>query len=129
MCVHMVYLRLKFVAWSRYIKFTESITMVTNAFGQRPQEIESSLFLQVWRDMGKEIFVLVFVMKLKGFKQIVKYCGLWTPNMTFGEAKLVLVNFSDFKNDMCLLSKMIIDLGHIVLLSPKCHSGLVGLGI
>ena len=36
----------------------------TNAFHQRPQESKKSLFLEIWREMGREVKVVILHIKI-----------------------------------------------------------------
>ena len=54
-------------------KCTESITSKTNGVGQIPQEIKKSLFLQVWRDMGREVENFYFMSKSCCISELIRF--------------------------------------------------------
>ena len=43
---------------------TGSSTQETNAFRQRPQESKKSLFIKIWREMGREVKVIILHVKI-----------------------------------------------------------------
>jgi hypothetical protein len=61
--------------------------------------------------------------------QVLLERGLYTPGMTKDQAKAALSKCGDFKNEMSVLETFLVDRGHLLLVSPKCHPELAGCGI
>ena len=55
-----VNLRLRKILWT----WTGSSTRETNAFHQRSQESKKILFIEIWRDMGREVKVVILHVKI-----------------------------------------------------------------
>jgi hypothetical protein len=68
-------------------------------------------------------------MKAKGMSQVLLERELYIPGMTNDQAKAVLMKCCDFKNEMSALETYLVDRGHLLLISPKCHPELAGCGI
>ena len=69
-------------------------------------------------------------------KQVLWERGLWVGGMGIAEnlppeknMATVLSNCNDFKNEKTALQHLVESRGHILLMSPKCHPELAGLGI
>lgn len=66
----------------------------------------------------------------KEMKQILIERGLYNPNMNFRrDMEGILESLPDFKNEKCALQNLIESRGHILIVSPKCHTELAGSGI
>eukprot|EP00733_Pompholyxophrys_punicea_P000146 Pompholyxophrys_punicea_v1_NODE_24_length_5258_cov_21.593175.p1 type:complete len:471 gc:universal NODE_24_length_5258_cov_21.593175:1821-3233(+) len=82
-----------------------------------------------------EAIVYGYVGKPKGKKQVLFERGLWVEGMKMDHADpalnmdMVLSSYSDFKNEKTALQDLVESRGHILLMSPKCHPELAGLGI
>jgi hypothetical protein len=76
-----------------------------------------------------------YVGKMKGKQQILWERGLWREGMTVGNAdptmccNTVLSACRDFREEKTALQALFEDRGHILIMSPKCHPELAGLGI
>lgn len=77
-----------------------------------------------------------YVGKQKGMKQVLWERGLYVDGMSAAEKAppekridLILANLPDFKNEKSALQHTIESRGHILLLSPKFHPEIAGVGI
>eukprot|EP00733_Pompholyxophrys_punicea_P000792 Pompholyxophrys_punicea_v1_NODE_290_length_2356_cov_40.811280.p1 type:complete len:268 gc:universal NODE_290_length_2356_cov_40.811280:1473-2276(+) len=76
-----------------------------------------------------------YVGKPKGMRQILWERGLWIEGMTADSLdpklniKSILSSCTDFRNEKTALQALFEDRGHILLMSPKCHPELAGVGI
>eukprot|EP00733_Pompholyxophrys_punicea_P001906 Pompholyxophrys_punicea_v1_NODE_1160_length_893_cov_5.609467.p1 type:complete len:255 gc:universal NODE_1160_length_893_cov_5.609467:810-46(-) len=80
-------------------------------------------------------FIEGYIGKPKGKKQILWERGLWKNKMT-GDNKnpelnmdVILGRCRDFLEEKTALQALFEDRGHILIMSPKCHPELAGLGI
>lgn len=69
--------------------------------------------------------------KNKGLRQILWERGLWAPpeKLTLGVARERLQQCEDFQSEPSALGKLLLDRGHVLLMSPKAHPELAGKGI
>lgn len=69
--------------------------------------------------------------KNKELSQLLWERGLYNPYemRCKGDMEKVFMNLPDIKSEKCILEKVIIERGHIMILSPKCHCELAGNGI
>jgi hypothetical protein len=82
------------------------------------------------KQFSQEDFIIPgYVGKPKGMAQVLLERGLYTPGMTKDQAKAALSKCGDFKNEMSALETFLVDRGHLLLISPKCHPELAGCGI
>jgi len=65
----------------------------------------------------------------KGTGQILWERGLWTENMKLVESKQVLSRCLDFVEEKTALETLLLDRGHLLIMSPKGHPELAGLGV
>lgn len=70
-----------------------------------------------------------YVGKPKGLKQVLYERGLLVPGMKLQDMRVALSKCPDFQGEMSVIKKAVHSRGHILLLSPKCHPELAGLGI
>eukprot|EP00733_Pompholyxophrys_punicea_P000967 Pompholyxophrys_punicea_v1_NODE_393_length_2064_cov_23.574415.p1 type:complete len:238 gc:universal NODE_393_length_2064_cov_23.574415:1336-623(-) len=76
-----------------------------------------------------------YVGKCKGKKQVLWERGLFKDKMTVDNVdpalsmNIVLANCPDFLAEKSALQALVEDRGHILLMSPKCHPELAGLGV
>lgn len=70
-----------------------------------------------------------YVGKPKGLKQILFERGLYKPKMTVDDMRKTLGACPDFAQEMSLLKAAVHRRGHILILSPKCHPEVAGVGI
>eukprot|EP00733_Pompholyxophrys_punicea_P001340 Pompholyxophrys_punicea_v1_NODE_628_length_1560_cov_14.393094.p2 type:complete len:261 gc:universal NODE_628_length_1560_cov_14.393094:630-1412(+) len=76
-----------------------------------------------------------YVGKAKGKKQVLWERGLWKPGMTADHddpsmnMDKVLSSCPDFLNEISALQALFQSAGHILVMSPKCHPELAGVGI
>ena len=77
-----------------------------------------------------------YVGKAKGMRQVLWERGLYVSGMSTSantdeklRMDLVLASTADFKNEKPALMHLVESRGHIILLSPKCHPEVAGLGI
>ena len=67
--------------------------------------------------------------KPKGLKQVLYERGVYSSGMKVQELKEVMRNALDFKKEIGIIEQIIVDSGHLLIMSPKCHPELAGLGI
>lgn len=70
-----------------------------------------------------------YIGKAKGMRQLLLERGLYNDGMNVAALKAALDNCKDFKNELTALAKLLHDRGHILLMSPKAHPELAGVGI
>ena len=77
----------------------------------------------------KEINQHGYIGKPKGMRQIAWERGLWRPGMVEADLSEALNKCHDFATQKTALEKLVADRGHILLMSPKGHCEVAGLGI
>ena len=72
-----------------------------------------------------------YVGKPKGMKQVLWERGLWKDDgsMVVGDAKEQLQSCTDFSNEKGALEDMVSSRGHVLMMSPKGHPELAGVGV
>lgn len=76
-----------------------------------------------------------YIGKSKGIKQVLWERGLWVEGVTANEkdpsknCETALGGLPDFQNERTALQHVVESRGHILVLSPKCHPEVAGLGI
>ena len=70
-----------------------------------------------------------YIGKPKGMRQICKERGLYKSSMNKQALQDALNGCHDFKTEPSALQKRLLDDGHILLMSPKAHPELAGVGI
>eukprot|EP00733_Pompholyxophrys_punicea_P000443 Pompholyxophrys_punicea_v1_NODE_122_length_3354_cov_5.345862.p1 type:complete len:471 gc:universal NODE_122_length_3354_cov_5.345862:1263-2675(+) len=100
-----------------------------------PKPVATPTTLLLNSEDEEEKLVQGYIGKAKGKRQILWERGLWKPGMT-GDHKqeslnidFVLGSCEDFKEEKGALQEIVESRGHILLMSPKCHPEIAGVGI
>ena len=65
----------------------------------------------------------------KGIKQILYERGLYENGMDGDTMRKTLTNCSDFKEEVGVIEEVLLNRGHVLIMSPKCHPEIAGCGI
>ena len=78
-----------------------------------------------------QVVVPGYIGKPKGLRQILFERGLLSSEemKSVEELRKLLGECTDFATEIGMIEQAIVDRGHILILFPKCHPELAGLGI